>query len=1073
MIDPIDRIDQIDRERRPTLGVLAGWQVYRTATNLSYLAPIFRGICKAAQDFGCNLLLGCGIGPSASPADPVRPAWPVPSPTHDYIPIGHWNTDGLIVAVPLHSAARSGYIQECIAAHHPVVFIGSGEAGPSIVVNNDGGIREALRHLIDHGHQRIAFIAGSLTDLEGDSGKRLRAYLEASEQSGLARDQRLVAYGRHVYNGGYAAMRQIMDSGVEFTAVLASNDESALGARQALQEAGRRIPQDVAIIGFDNRPECLSVTPSLTSIHVPLFQIGYRAVEALAGHFTQKSELPAIIHVDTRLVIRESCGCEGGQIPYSDAEQQSAPWVQNIATAILNQAQNLIDDDVFALCQRLVDTFAASLRTGDSMLFRAALTDMLHYTTIAEDDHHVWQAAVTLIGKAFDARMFNDSPFVEFAHNLLDEARLAISNHMYLQHRQYISAERHTSSQLSLLTAQLLTALDEPQIYEILAHYLPALDISVALVALFDPEEDDPYAWSNLRNTIDPVQPVVRIRSEEFPLAGVFSPAHPFSLTLIPLMSPMGQMGFMAFDSAHLDLYGSIVQQVGGALNTVRLYREAVEGRKLAEESNRLKSRFLSTISHELRTPLNLIIGLSGMVLRDQSEHHTLPAPVRQNMDRIHAHSQHLSGLIGDVIDLAAGDAGQLRLNNSYVDLGQALRMVSESGRQLAADKGLTWNSNLPESGPWVWGDQTRLRQILLNLVHNAIKFTTYGSVSLNVEVEYETVIIAVRDTGLGIPPHEQQAIFDEFRQTERSVAEGYGGLGLGLAITKRLVEMHGGNISVESSGEDGYGSTFVFSLPIIQPPSNDNEFLRVSPQEASGTHPKRTILIVDDEPNTLEMYAMMAQAHSAANRILKAVNGKQALEIMHYESVDLVLLDLQMPKLNGYEVLENMDKLDSTRSIPVIVMTGRQLAEADLKRLTRNVVAVLGKGIFSIEETIQHIDDALTHKYKVSLEVQSLIRSAMIYIHENYTQKITRRDIAQHVGISEDHLTFCFRQEMGTTPLTYLQRFRINQAKRLLKESTDSITEIALNVGFSDSGYFSRIFRRETGLAPEVFRRS
>jgi signal transduction histidine kinase len=138
-----------------------------------------------------------------------------------------------------------------------------------------------------------------------------------------------------------------------------------------------------------------------------------------------------------------------------------------------------------------------------------------------------------------------------------------------------------------------------------------------------------------------------------------------------------------------------------------------------------MKSRFLSAISHELRTPLNLIVGLSGMVIRDSDEGELLlPEAARRDLERIHAYSQHLGGLIGDVIDLATSGVGQLRLNNENINMAEVLRMVADSGSQLAADKGLAWEATLPETGPWVWGDQTRLRQVALNLINNAIKFT-------------------------------------------------------------------------------------------------------------------------------------------------------------------------------------------------------------------------------------------------------------------------------------------------------------------------------------------------------------
>jgi AraC-like DNA-binding protein/nitrogen-specific signal transduction histidine kinase len=520
---------------------------------------------------------------------------------------------------------------------------------------------------------------------------------------------------------------------------------------------------------------------------------------------------------------------------------------------------------------------------------------------------------------------------------------------------------------------------------------------------------------------------------------------------------------------------------LGGAFNTARLYRQAVEDRQIAEEANRMKSRFLSTISHELRTPLNLIVGLSGILLHENEEGDSpLPEPVQRDVERIQAYAQHLGGLIGDVLDLATSDAGQLRLNKDFVNLGDALRMVSESGRQLAADKGLSWSASIPENGPWVWGDLTRLRQVALNLVNNAIKFTTSGEISLKVETEDNKVTVMVHDTGLGIPLEDQDMIFSEFSRSERSIQLGYKGLGLGLAICKRLVELHDGTIDVRSTGKVGEGSTFSFTLPTIQPSEEQitnldhvdlvNEGETVKEEEGSTVF---TILVVDNEPNTLDLHTRIVQSHSLSNRVLKASNGQDALDTLKRETIDLVLLDLQMPEMDGFEVLERMRANERTKNIPVIVVTGQALTEAEMARLNRGVASVLEKGLFNLDETVAHIGLALERKHRLSGEAQRLVRKAMAYIHEHFADPITRRDIAQHVSIAEDYLTFCFRQELGTTPIKYLQRYRVNRAKQLLHESTNSITEIARLVGFSDSGYFSRIFHRETGISPEAFRRN
>lgn len=1191
-----------DRDQRPTIGILAGWQFYRTATNLSYLAPLFRGASRAAQDLACNLLLGCGIGPSASPADPFRPAWPFPSSEHDFIPVGPHNTDGLIIANPLHSKDRSNYVQGLISSRFPVLFIGSGEDGPTIMTDNATGILEAMRHLVDHGHRQIAFIAGTEDDLEGDTGDRLRAYQSACQQYGLDQNPELVAFGRHVFDGGSLAMQQIIASGANFTAVLASNDESALGTMQVLKKSGRKIPEDVAIIGFDNRLEGAGHAPALTSVHVPLFEMGYHAVERMLQHVQGKSELVGTVKVDTRLVVRQSCGCGCAERTPSQIKPVSISHPEKrdrrrdhlpktIATTILNQAHSLTEQECLELCQQLVDAFSRAIELGDRADFENILCEALQRTQAGDDDAHIWQDAISILDQGIVAGLTDSPSSVTLGHNLLNDARVMISTQMQRQHRQHVAAERWISSRLSLLTARLLTALEESQIYEILAKHLLDMEIDLAILALFEAEGEDSAAWCTLRNVIQPAQALVRLPTRDFPPDGLLDPGTPFVLTLIPLVNQSGQIGFMVFGTEHFDLYGAVVQQVGGALNTARLYRQATEGRRLAEEANRLKSRFLSTISHELRTPLNLIMGLSGILLQESDEGESpLSGLAQRDVERIYAYAQHLGGLIGDVLDLATNDAGQLRLNLELVDLGEALHIIAESGSQLTSDKGLAWRAAIPENGPWVLGDRTRLRQVVLNLVNNAIKFTNRGEVSLSMSEANGLVTISVRDTGLGIPPEDQTAIFDEFRRSDRSVSLGYAGLGLGLAICRMLVEMHGGTIEVISTGVEGQGSTFSFTLPTVPPPTQPVEtrairstsemtvlllLARSSPNErlqhllnrhgfkvqqylleptsvwqsslvneppdiivldiseASDTgwsmlkavkgiraskdipvlfyssspagdaildldyltkpvelpelkraldkvglisdpdHPVHTFLVVDDEPDMLDLHARIIQSQSSSNRVLKASNGLDALEFMQKERIDLVLLDLQMPEMDGFDVLEAMRESESTREIPVIVVTGKSLTEADMARLNQGVAVVLKKGLFSMEETLSHINAALERKRRLSVDAQRLVRLAMAYIHEHYAESISRWDIAQYTSISEDYLTYCFRQEFGTTPMQYLQRYRVNQAKLLLKNSQKSITEIALDVGFSDSGYFSRVFHRQTGMSPEAFRRS
>lgn len=1190
-------------QQRPTIGVLAGWQVYKTATNFSYLLPAFGGISRAAKNLGCNLLLGCGLGTSAKPDDPLRPAWPLPHPDVDFVPIGPWNTDGLIIFNPLHSQIRSRYIQGLIASGHPIIFIGSGEEGPTLAANNRDGILDAINHLIHHGHQKIAFIAGSLDDLTGDTGERLEAYKAAITSMGQIYDQKMVAFGRHVFDGGYSAMEQIINSGADFTAVVASNDESALGAMKALNNSSRRVPEDVAVIGFDNRLEGAVNKPSLSSINVPLYTMGHQAVELLMEHILNKTPLPEILRFDTRLIVRDSCGCNEDKVLFSlnnlsDTHQPlnigfdnlRAQWVAQIAEGVYKLAKNLDFSFCESYCRNLVETFSISIENRELEPFIETLDDILQETIVNGDDAIIWWNAISLIGSHYKEQHKGSEPVNQLINGILDQARLNISLQIQKKYRIHVSDQRWISSRLTLLTDSLLTALNEPQIFEILAHHLPQMNIELAYIAFLEADGGNPIAWSLLRNAMDPLQAIIRFGSTSFPPKGVFSSEKPYHLALIPLKAKSSQIGYLVFGIEAFDLYGSIVQQLGGALATAELYRRAIEGRRLAEEANRMKSRFLSTVSHELRTPSNLIVGLSELVLQSNLEkENPLPERMQRDIERIHTYSQYLNSLIGDLLDLATSDAGKLRLNNAYIELGPALSIVAESGYQLALDKGLSWKANLPASGPWVWGDETRLRQVVLNLINNAIKFTEHGSVSLILESSTDSVRVSIIDTGLGIPIDEQATIFDEFQQTERSISLGYGGLGLGLAISKQLVEMHGGRISVHSTGIEGEGSTFSFTLPAVQTPdtyppdsniqktrnptvllltndpvssmqfyekltarglevqvkllssisdmqpvslssipdailldmSSTSEMswdtirtLKNSPssrgipimfyksKQEDGSvlemdyltkpielaeltqaldqqwlltktdHPSQTILVVDDEPNTLDMHSRIVETHSISNQVLRAHNGREALEILNAEDVNLVLLDLLMPEMDGFSVLEAMRENEQTRNIPVIILTGKVITDEDLKRLNQGVAAILEKGIFNLDEIVDHISAALERKRKISREAQLLVRKAMVFIHEHFTENITRYDIAQNVSISEDYLTFCFRQEFGKTPVSYLQHYRVNQSKNLLKETDRSITEIAHDVGFSDPGYFSRVFQHIVGMTPYQFRK-
>ena len=232
----------------------------------------------------------------------------------------------------------------------------------------------------------------------------------------------------------------------------------------------------------------------------------------------------------------------------------------------------------------------------------------------------------------------------------------------------------------------------------------------------------------------------------------------------------------------------------------------------------------------------------------------------------------------------------------------------------------------------------------------------------------------------------------------------------------------------------------------------------------------EKTILIVDDEPRILDMHIRMLKSQLPACRVLKADNGQTALRVIEQTIPDLVLLDLMMPELDGFEVLKVMRDRESTRNIPVIILTAQILTREDMERLQQGVAAVLGKELFSITEIMSQVEAVLARNKQMGREAQRIVRRTMAYINEHYAESFSRSELAQYVAVSENYLTRCFSQEIGVTPTTYLNRRRIKQAKELLENGETNITEVALRCGFSDSSYFTRVFRREVGVTPSAY---
>ena len=506
------------------------------------------------------------------------------------------------------------------------------------------------------------------------------------------------------------------------------------------------------------------------------------------------------------------------------------------------------------------------------------------------------------------------------------------------------------------------------------------------------------------------------------------------------------------FTPAEMRVMSLFATQVAPALEAARLHDELVHMTQELERASAAKSRFLANMSHELRTPLNAIIGFSELLI-DAHAGTFDEARRMQFLQRIHGSGTHLLALINDILDLSKVEAGQMELMPATFGLAPAVNVVVDTVRPLADRKSIALETHLDEVGD-IKADEGKVRQMLLNLLSNAIKFTPEGGrVTVRVDRSPSEVTLSVEDTGIGISAEDQATLFVEFHQLTKPGKPTQEGTGLGLALVKRLAELHGGRVWVES--EVDKGSRFYIALPagapaVVQPRDGgapptvlvveDNEnaamLLTVALERAGyevevvrkgaeaveratqlrpmaitldillpdadgwdvlrslkaaaatrdipvmvitgvddralglgigaddymvkpvkrdallsflgrhgGLRPpdeRMTVLAVDDDPAALELVKENLEPRFT---VITSADGRHALDVARRQAPDLVILDLMMPGMNGFEVAAALKADEATRAIPIVVLTAKDMTEDDKVRLNGNVASVVKKG--------------------------------------------------------------------------------------------------------------------------------
>ncbi len=397
------------------------------------------------------------------------------------------------------------------------------------------------------------------------------------------------------------------------------------------------------------------------------------------------------------------------------------------------------------------------------------------------------------------------------------------------------------------------------------------------------------------------------------------------------------------FNEASMSLLSTVAANVGMALHNARLFEEAQEARASAEEANEAKSAFLSTVSHELRTPLTSVLGFAKiikkrleekifpLILNGDTKIQRTVEQVKENLGVVVAEGERLTTLINNVLDLAKIEAGKIEWHMETVTLPEIIERATAATASLFDGAGLKLIKDVDSGLPRIVGDQDKLIQVVINLISNAVKFTEKGAVTCRVRKAKDDVTISIIDTGTGITKEDQPKVFDKFKQVGDTLTDKPKGTGLGLTICKEIVEYHGGRIWVES--EPGKGSTFSFTLPVKARQQAETgihsidlgalvaelkERVRSTARKSERDNP--VILVVDDEAHIRELLAQ--ELGEAGYQVRLAANGQQALKQIRDELPDLIILDVMMPEMNGFDVAAVLKNDPVTMNIPILILS-------------------------------------------------------------------------------------------------------------------------------------------------------
>jgi len=511
------------------------------------------------------------------------------------------------------------------------------------------------------------------------------------------------------------------------------------------------------------------------------------------------------------------------------------------------------------------------------------------------------------------------------------------------------------------------------------------------------------------------------------------------------------------------------------------------------QELDALKSRFITNITHEFRTPLTIILGYLGNL----KEHFLGKDEVNTSLNTIEQNSNSLLNLVNQMLDLAKLEKGQLNLNLIQNDIVEFTTHIVNNFLSIASEKKITLNFSTNQDKIVMDFDAEKMRQILTNLISNALKFSPEDSeLKINVDaLNNSTLQIEIIDEGYGISEDELPFIFDRFFQVENNEHKISQGTGIGLALTKELVELFKGSIEVKS--RLGSGTTFTIKLSVTNNAEKENLNLSDNQITLGTVVPQLNDVISDDDSNTVlivednaDMARYIASCLQPTYKVSFAKDGKEGLELAEQNIPDIVVTDVMMPIMDGFELTQKLQANSNTNHIPIVMLTSKAMQEDKIEGITSGADAYLTKP-FQKEELRLRMQmliakrKQLQQHYVLNTIVEQkeeqpkakdkkliFLNSVIDAVHQHMgDSNFGATELAKFMAMSDSQLYRKLKAISNTSTAIFIRKVRLEKGKELLKSTELSISEIAYSTGFNDPNWFSKTFKEEFEQSPTEFR--